>query len=42
VLMIMLPMATWWRFLVWMGLGLVVYFLYSMHRSRLGRTESPE
>jgi APA family basic amino acid/polyamine antiporter len=42
VLMIMLPMATWWRFLVWMGLGLAVYFLYSMHKSRLGRTETTE
>ena len=42
VLMIMLPMTTWWRFLVWMGLGLVVYFLYSMRKSRLGRTEATE
>src|SRR5919112_2053768 len=41
-LMIMLPMTTWWRFLVWMGLGLVVYFLYSMRKSRLGRTEATE
>jgi hypothetical protein len=27
---------------VWMALGLVVYFLYSMRKSRLGRTEATE
>jgi APA family basic amino acid/polyamine antiporter len=42
VLMVMLPAATWWRFLVWMVLGLAVYFLYSMRKSRLGRTETTE
>src|SRR5215207_1263910 len=41
-LMLMLPATTWWRFVIWMGLGLVVYFLYGMRKSRLGRTETTE
>ena len=41
-LMLMLPAATWWRFSIWMAIGLVVYFLYSMRKSRLGRTETTE
>ena len=42
LLMIFLPVGTWIRFVVWMVVGLVVYFLYSMRNSRLGRTESTE
>jgi basic amino acid/polyamine antiporter, APA family len=38
-LMVSLPVGTWWRFVVWMVLGLVVYFVYSMRASRLGRTQ---
>ena len=34
-LMLNLPAATWLRFLIWMALGLVVYFGYSARRSRL-------
>jgi basic amino acid/polyamine antiporter, APA family len=34
-LMLNLPAATWVRFLVWMALGLVVYFAYSARNSRL-------
>lgn len=30
-----LPSGTWLRFLVWMAIGLVVYVVYSRHRSRL-------
>jgi APA family basic amino acid/polyamine antiporter len=41
-LMVSLPVGTWWRFGVWMVLGLVVYFLYSMRASRLGRTQRGE
>ncbi len=34
-LMLNLPAATWLRFLIWMGIGLVVYFAYSARSSRL-------
>ena len=41
-LMVSLPVGTWWRFAIWMALGLVVYFVYSYRNSRLGRSESAE
>jgi APA family basic amino acid/polyamine antiporter len=34
-LMLNLPALTWERFLIWMAIGLVVYFLYGVRRSRL-------
>ena len=34
-LMTRLPATTWWRFAVWMALGLVVYSLYGRTHSRL-------
>jgi basic amino acid/polyamine antiporter, APA family len=34
-LMLNLPGATWLRFVIWMAIGLVVYFGYSASRSRL-------
>ena len=34
-LMLNLPAATWIRFLIWMGLGLVVYFVHSRRHSKL-------
>ncbi|MFL6226052.1 MAG: amino acid permease C-terminal domain-containing protein, partial [Actinomycetes bacterium] len=34
-LMLNLGSLTWWRFLVWMAIGLVVYFLYGYRHSRL-------
>ncbi len=40
ILMVFLPTLTWVRFLVWMGIGLIVYFLYSMRKSRLAREET--
>ena len=29
--------TNWYRFLIWLGIGLVIYFLYSRHNSRLGK-----
>jgi APA family basic amino acid/polyamine antiporter len=42
LLMIFLPVGTWIRFVVWMVVGLVVYFLYSVRHSRLARGEGVE
>lgn len=36
-LMLNLPGETWFRFAVWMVIGIVVYFLYGRGHSRLGR-----
>lgn len=39
-LMAQLPWVTWRRFLVWLGVGLLVYCLYGIRRSKLSRGES--
>ncbi len=36
-LMYGLPIDTWLRLLIWMAIGLVLYFVYGMHNSRLGQ-----
>jgi APA family basic amino acid/polyamine antiporter len=36
-MMAFLPLDTWVRLMVWMGLGIVIYFLYSKKRSFLRR-----
>jgi APA family basic amino acid/polyamine antiporter len=36
-LMLSLPVLTWIRFFIWLAIGLVIYFLYSVRHSRLGR-----
>ena len=36
-LMLNLGTLTWWRFVVWMAIGLVVYFFYGYRQSRLAR-----
>ena len=41
-LMLNLGTLTWWRFLVWMALGFVVYFLFGYRNSRLARGEGQE
>jgi APA family basic amino acid/polyamine antiporter len=35
-LMLRLPLATWIRFVVWLAIGLVIYFSYGRHHSRVG------
>ena len=35
LLMKELPTRTWWRFVIWLAAGLVVYFLYGYRRSHL-------
>jgi len=35
VLMLSLPLETWLRFVVWMGIGLAIYFSFSRKRSEL-------
>jgi len=34
VQMVSLPLSTWERLIIWMALGLMVYFLYGRRRSR--------
>ena len=34
-LMLALPWPTWVRFFIWMAIGLIVYFIYSRHQSKL-------
>jgi len=36
-LMLSLPAETWWRFWIWMSIGIVVYFTYSRSHSALSR-----
>ncbi|MDQ6690787.1 MAG: amino acid permease, partial [Gemmatimonadota bacterium] len=38
-MMTSLPWATWERLIVWMAIGLAIYFLYSRSHSRLARAE---
>jgi len=35
VLMLSLPLETWFRFVVWLGIGLLIYFFYGAWHSRL-------
>lgn len=41
VLIYSLGPGTWVRFIIWLGIGFVVYFLYSRHNSVLGREGTP-
>src|SRR5256884_271740 len=37
VLMLSLPLETWGRFIIWLAIGLCIYFLYSVRHSKLRR-----
>jgi APA family basic amino acid/polyamine antiporter len=37
LLMAGLPIITWYRFIIWLVIGLVIYFFYSRHRSEFAR-----
>ena len=37
-----LPVETWIRFIGWMALGVVVYFVYGYRRSRLSGQRNPD
>lgn len=39
-LMTELGFTNWMRFLIWLAIGLVIYFLYSRHNSKLAKKES--
>jgi APA family basic amino acid/polyamine antiporter len=36
-LMFQLPAGTWWRFGIWLAIGLGIYFLYGRNHSLLQR-----
>ncbi|CAA9892354.1 Methylthioribose transporter [Candidatus Methylobacter favarea] len=36
-LMAFLPTLTWLRFIIWLTIGLIIYFVYSIHHSKLSR-----
>jgi APA family basic amino acid/polyamine antiporter len=38
-LMVSLPVITWIRFVIWLVLGIIVYFTYGVHHSRLAKEE---
>ncbi len=40
LLMYSLPEDTWLRLIIWMGLGMIIYFLYGRRHSKLARGES--
>lgn len=35
VLMLSLPVETWYRFVIWLAIGLMIYFLYGVRHSKL-------
>jgi len=41
-LMAFLPTTTWYRFVIWLGIGLIVYFVYSVRHSKLAKTEEAQ
>ena len=41
VLMASLPLETWIRFFVWLGIGLVIYFLFGKKHSEFAAAAAP-
>jgi APA family basic amino acid/polyamine antiporter len=41
-LLFSLPVVTWIRFVIWLAVGIIVYFLYSVRASRLATEPSGE
>jgi len=37
LLMASLPFDTWIRFVLWLAIGMAIYFMYSRHHSRVQR-----
>jgi APA family basic amino acid/polyamine antiporter len=35
-----LPNDTWWRLIIWLVIGLVIYFGYGRTHSRVGRSDA--
>jgi len=40
-LMYFLPRVTWWRFLLWSVIGVVLYLVYGLRHSKLGNRQDP-
>jgi APA family basic amino acid/polyamine antiporter len=38
-MMVSLEAATWWRLVIWLGLGLIIYFSYSRFHSKLSQKD---
>jgi APA family basic amino acid/polyamine antiporter len=39
-LMVSLPLITWFRFILWMTIGLAIYFIYSRNHSALNNARN--
>ncbi|HEU4928371.1 MAG TPA: amino acid permease [Candidatus Krumholzibacteria bacterium] len=37
LLMLSLPAANWWRLFAWLGIGMIIYWTYSRHHSKIGK-----
>jgi APA family basic amino acid/polyamine antiporter len=42
ILMFSLPEENWWRLIIWLGIGLVIYFIYGRKHSVLAELRATE